>query len=74
MREVRVAEAAKILHTSPYSVQCGMKCGELEIGAAWKNEGSTCWTYLISAQKLGDFLGKSREEILQEVERIRESG
>lgn len=74
MREVRTIEAAKILNVSTLTVQCGMRCGALPIGSAWKNEGSSCWTYLISAQLLGNFLGKSREEILQEVEQIRETG
>lgn len=74
MREVRTTEAAKILNVSTLTVQCGMRCGALPIGSAWKNEGSSCWTYLISAQLLGNFLGKSREEILQEVEQIREAG
>ena len=73
MREVRTIEAAKILNVSVLTVQCGMRCGALPIGSAWKNEGSSCWTYLISAQMLGNFVGKTKEEILQEVEHIRAS-
>ena len=72
MREIKVSEAAKILGCSALTIQCGVRCGALPIGSAWKNDGSTCWTYLISPQKLGEYIGLSREDILEKVKAMRE--
>lgn len=72
-REVTTEEAAEILGVGRITIQEGMKCGALEIGAAFKQTGSTTWTFIISAGKLGDFLGVSREEILKRVASMRES-
>lgn len=71
-REVTTKEAAEILGVGQLTIQEGMKCGALQIGAAFQQTDSTTWTYIISAGKLGDFLGVSREEILKRVEQMRQ--
>jgi len=38
----------------------------LPIGGAWKNEGSTCYTYHISPKLLADYLGITVEEVMGE--------
>lgn len=70
-REVTTKEAAEILGVGQLTIQEGMKCGALQIGAAFKQTDKTTWTYIISAGKLGDFLGVSRDEILNRVEQMR---
>lgn len=70
-REVTVQEAGTILGVCALTIQQGMKCGALDIGAAFKQEDSTTWTYIISAGKLAKFLGVTREEILDKVGQLR---
>ena len=47
MERVPVQVAAEILGMSALSVQGALIHQALPIGGAWKNEGSTCYTYHI---------------------------
>lgn len=62
---VSVKRAAELLNMSILSVQAGMQCAALPIGACWKPEGSKHFTYHISAAKLADYLGLTKEEVLK---------
>ncbi len=58
--------AARILGISEPSVKGGMIAGTLPIGAAWKNaEGNKNSTYHISPQKLAEYEGYTKEQILE---------
>lgn len=63
-QSVDVKRAALLLNMSEKSVQCGLIAGVLPIGAAWHNVGSTAYKYHISAQKLADYLGLTKEEVV----------
>lgn len=65
--KVSIKRASEILGISQLTVQCALRAGALPIGAAWKNEGSTCYTYHISPKLLSDYTGIPVEEIVQEV-------
>lgn len=62
---VPVSRAAELLGLSPLSVQGALISKALPIGGAWKNEGSTCYTYHISPQQLGLYIGMSKEEVME---------
>lgn len=58
--------AAKILGISEPSVKGGMIAGALPIGAAWKNaEDNKNSTYHISPQRLAEYEGYTKEQILE---------
>jgi len=61
---VPVKRAAELLNLSVLSVECGIVANALPIGCAWKNEGSTCYTYHISPKLLADYLGLTVEEVM----------
>lgn len=61
---VTVKRAAELLNMSVISVQAGMQCAALPIGVCWKPEGSRHFTYHISASKLADYLGLTKEEVI----------
>ena len=63
---VSVKRAAELLGMSGYSVQGALTHNALPIGGAWKNEGSTCYTYHISPKLLADYLGITVEEVMGE--------
>jgi hypothetical protein len=65
---VPVNIAAELLGLSPLSVQGALVNKALPIGGAWKNEGSTCYTYHISPQQLALYIGTTKEEIKKLVE------
>ena len=66
---VPVKIAAELLGLSVLSVQGALACKALPIGGAWKNEGSTCYTYHISPQQLALYIGVSKEEVMQYCEK-----
>lgn len=63
MERVPVPVAAEILGMSALSVQGALIHQALPIGGAWKNEGSTCYTYHISPKKLSEYTGIDIEDI-----------
>ncbi len=67
---VPVKIAAELLGLSVLSVQGALTCKALPIGGAWKNEGSTCYTYHISPQQLALYIGVSKEEVMQYCEKV----
>lgn len=67
---VPVAIAAKILGMTPLTVQESLKVKALPIGGAWKNEGSTCWTFHISPHLLAQYIGATDEELRERMEKI----
>lgn len=60
---VTVKTASRLLGISPFSLQCGLRDNKLPFGSAWKNEGSSTHTYLISPAKFADYLGISMKEL-----------
>lgn len=66
VNRVSVKKAAELLEMSILSVQAGMQCGALPIGACWIAKGSKQYTYHISAAKLADYLGIRKEDIVGE--------
>lgn len=60
---VPVVRAAKLLGMSVLSVQGALIHNALPIGGAWKNEGSTTYTYHISPHLLANYLGITVDEI-----------
>ena len=65
---VPVRIAAQILGLSALTVQESLKAKALPIGGAWKNEGSTCWTFHISPHLLAQYIGATDEEIKERIE------
>lgn len=63
---VSVKRAAELLGLSPLSVQGALIDRALPIGGAWKNENSTTYTYHISPQKLGEYVGLTKEQVIDE--------
>lgn len=61
---VSVQTAAKLLGLSPLSVQGALINKALPIGGAWKNPDSSCYTYHISPQQLGLYIGLTKEEVM----------
>lgn len=61
---VSVQRAAELLGLSVLSVQGALINKALPIGGAWKNEGSTCYTYHISPQQLALYIGSTKEEVM----------
>lgn len=57
--------AAELLGLSVLSVQGALINKALPIGGAWKNQDSTCYTYHISPQQLGLYIGMSKEEVIK---------
>lgn len=70
---VPVAVAAKILGMTPLTIQEALKAKALPIGGAWKNEGSSCWTFHISPHLLAEYIGATDEELKERMERERKS-
>ncbi len=62
---VPVQKAAKLLGLSALSVQGALIEKALPIGGAWKNEGSSYYTYHISAQQLALYIGITKEEVIE---------
>ena len=62
---VSVPRAAELLNLSPLSVQGALIHNALPIGGAWKNEGSSTYTYHISPKLLADYLGISVDQIVR---------
>jgi hypothetical protein len=62
---VPVNVAANLLGLSPLSLQGALINKALPIGGAWKNDNSTCFTYHISPQQLGLYIGITKEEVMQ---------
>lgn len=62
---VTVDRASKLLGISRLSIQCGLREGKLPFGTAWKNEGSSTFTYLIYPGKFAECLGISIEELAE---------
>lgn len=60
---VTVKRAAEILGMNPYSVQCGIRLGELPIGHAILKPGKQRHNYHISPYLLSQYTGLSIEEI-----------
>lgn len=60
--------AGEILNLSVQSVQGALIANALPIGGAWKNPGSSTYTYYISAQKLAEFVGITKQEVLERCE------
>lgn len=58
-----IGVASRIMKMSRISLQCALKQKALPIGGAWRNEGSTCYTYYISSHKFCEFLGITKEEL-----------
>lgn len=71
---VTVTDASKVLNLSILSVQGALKNSALPIGGAWKNEGSDCYTYYISAYQLSNFMGITKEELLERIEQNNNGG
>lgn len=61
---VSVRRAGELLGLAPLSVQGALVAGALPIGGAWKNENSSTYTYHISAQKLAEYIGLTKEEVI----------
>jgi hypothetical protein len=61
---VSVQIAAELLGLSVLSVQGALISKALPIGGAWKNEGSSCYTYHISPHQLALYIGITKEEVL----------
>lgn len=61
---VPVQIAAELLGLSALSVQGALIHKALPIGGAWKNEGSSCYTYHISPQQLALYIGVTKEDIM----------
>lgn len=57
--------AAELLGLSVLSVQGALINKALPIGGAWKNPDSTCYTYHISPQQLGLYIGMTKEEVIK---------
>lgn len=62
---VSVQKAAELLGLSVLSVQGALIEKALPIGGAWKNEGSSCYTYHISPQQLALYTGLTKEQIIE---------
>lgn len=61
-----IERTAELLNMSPLSVQGALINQALDIGGAWKNVGSTTYTYYVSPYKVGKLIGMSIEEVLGE--------
>lgn len=71
---VPLSIAAEILGISVPSVKGGLLSGTLPIGGAWKNADSSHDMFHISPQRLADYEGYTKDEILEIVrERSRET-
>lgn len=66
---VKVKEAAQLLETTVYTIQCGMQTGQLPIGVAQRS--SSVYTYLIYSGRLADFIGVEEATIINEVLKLR---
>lgn len=62
---VSLDRAAKLLGIGTDSVKGGLITGRLPIGCAWKNEGSSTYNYNVSAYRLGEYLGLTKEEVVK---------
>lgn len=63
---VPIQVAADILGISQTSVRGGLQAKALPIGASWHNEGSDEKTmYHISPAKLAEYMGYTKEDILE---------
>lgn len=60
-------DAAKLLGMSITSLYGALQHNALDIGGAWKNEGSPDWFYHISPAKLGEYVGMTKEEVKEAV-------
>lgn len=66
---VPIPIAADILGISPLSVKGGLQAKALPIGASWNNKGSDKRTmYHISPAKLAEYMGYTKDEILEYIE------
>lgn len=61
---VPITLASNVLGIGGASIKGGLISGALPIGSAWKNPESSSWVYHISPQKLAEYEGYSKEEIL----------
>lgn len=68
MRKLTISpkRAALLLNKSIPSIYGILQYNALPIGAAWKNPGSSKWSYEISAHKIAEHLGISVEEVIGE--------
>lgn len=67
-----IERTAELLNMSPLSVQGALVNKALDIGGAWKNAGSTTYTYYVSPYKVGRLIGMSIEEVLgKDIPKIR---
>lgn len=71
---ITVLDASLVLEMSVISVQGALKHKALPIGGAWKNSESECYTYHISAYLLGQYLGMTKEEVLEKINKIKNGG
>lgn len=68
---VDVRKASKLLGLSVLSLQGALINRALPLGGAWKNEGSDCFSYYVGKHQLGEFLGITKEELEEELEKIK---
>jgi hypothetical protein len=61
---VPVNIAGELLGLSALSVQGALINKALPIGGAWKNDNSSCYTFHISPQQLGLYIGMSKEDVV----------
>lgn len=64
VNSITPAVAGKILNLGVQSVQGALIAGVLPIGCAWKNPDSTTYKYYISAAKLADFCGITKQDVI----------
>ena len=72
-RRISIKCAAELLGMSELSVKGCLINNALPIGGAWKNPGSDCYNYHISAAKLADYLGMTIEEVMQKNSHVKAS-
>lgn len=60
---ITIAKASELIGLSRLSLQCGLRENKLPFGTAWKNKGSSVYTYLIYPAKFAEYLGISVEEL-----------
>lgn len=63
-KKITVQAAARLMGKSTLFVREGMRRGELPIGTAMQNHGSSKWNFFISPKLLADYLGVSVEVVL----------
>lgn len=61
--KITIAKASDLIGLSRLSIQCGLRENKLPFGTAWKNEGSSVYTYLIYPGKLAEYMGMTMEQL-----------